>query len=78
MIKHYLGAINHTLLSIEALQRNNIEIAGLVYNGGDNFGNEYIINKKSGLSVIGKIAQEPILNKEVIKRYALEFKKNLN
>ena len=78
VIKHYLGAINHTLMSIEVLQRNKIEIAGLIYNGGDHFGNEYIINKKSGLPVIGRIAQEPILNKEVVKRYALEFKNNFD
>lgn len=31
--RHYLGSINHTLLSIEALQRRDISIAALVFNG---------------------------------------------
>lgn len=31
--KFYLGSINHTLSSIDALQRRNIPIAGIVFNG---------------------------------------------
>lgn len=31
--KTYLGSINHTLLSIDALQRRNIPIAGIFFNG---------------------------------------------
>lgn len=31
--RHYLGSINHTLLTVEALGRRNIEIRGIVFNG---------------------------------------------
>lgn len=31
--RHYLGSINHTLLSIEALRSRGIEIRGLIING---------------------------------------------
>jgi len=31
----YLGSINHTLASIDALQKRNIPIAGIVFNGND-------------------------------------------
>lgn len=31
--RNYLGSINHTLLSVEALQRRGIPIRGLVFNG---------------------------------------------
>ena len=31
--RHYLGSINHTLLSIEALHRRQIPIAAIVFNG---------------------------------------------
>jgi dethiobiotin synthetase len=31
--KHYLGSINHTLLSLYALQQRKIEVAGLIVNG---------------------------------------------
>ena len=77
VIKHYLGAINHSLLSIEILKKYNIKIAGLIFNGTDNYGNEAIINEKSNIPVIGKIAHEHIINKKVIYHYAQEFKKNL-
>jgi dethiobiotin synthetase len=31
--ENYLGSINHTLLTIEALQKKGIEILGIIYNG---------------------------------------------
>jgi dethiobiotin synthetase len=31
--RHYLGSINHTLLTVEALERRNIEVRGIVFNG---------------------------------------------
>jgi dethiobiotin synthetase len=31
----YLGSINHTLASIDALQKRNIPIAGIIFNGND-------------------------------------------
>ena len=29
--RHYLGSINHTLLTIEALKSRNISIAGIIF-----------------------------------------------
>ena len=40
---HYLGSINHTLLTIEALQNRNIKIAGIIFNGDENKATEEII-----------------------------------
>jgi len=31
--RHYLGSINHTLMTVEVLQHRNIEVKGLVFNG---------------------------------------------
>ena len=31
--RHYLGSINHTLLTIEALQNRKINIAGIIFSG---------------------------------------------
>jgi dethiobiotin synthetase len=77
VIKHYLGAINHSLLSIDVLTNNNIKIAGLIYNGTDDYGNEAIINEKSNIPVFGKIAYEETINNKVIKKYSQKFKRNL-
>lgn len=43
VVKHYLGSINHTLLSIEALQRRNIMIKALIFNGEPNESSEQVI-----------------------------------
>lgn len=41
--RHYLGSINHTLLSIEALKNRNIQIEMIVFNGIENSATESII-----------------------------------
>ena len=41
--RHYLGSINHTLLSIEALKSRNISIDKVVFNGDENNATESII-----------------------------------
>lgn len=43
VVKHYLGSINHTLLSIEALQRRNISVKALIFNGEPNESSEEVI-----------------------------------
>ena len=34
--RHYLGSINHTLLTIELLKSKGLEIAGIIFNGEEN------------------------------------------
>ncbi len=43
--RHYLGSINHTLLSIEALKNRRISIDYVVFNGDENSSTESIIKK---------------------------------
>lgn len=50
VVKHYLGSINYTLLTIEALKSNNIPIAGMVISGENDNDSEQIIEKISGIS----------------------------
>ena len=33
--RHYLGSINHTLLTLEALQRRGVRLRGIIFNGRD-------------------------------------------
>jgi dethiobiotin synthetase len=75
--RHYLGSINHTLLTIEALQNRRITIAGLVFNGGENKASEAIILNKTGINCIGRIAEEPYFDTNVIREYADLFRVNL-
>ncbi|WP_130733298.1 dethiobiotin synthase [Flavobacterium sp. J27] len=75
--RHYLGSINHTLLTIEALQNKRIEIAGIVFNGDANEATESIILSKTKLPCLGRIENEPYFDAAVIRYYATKFKENL-
>jgi dethiobiotin synthetase len=68
--RHYLGSINHTLLTIEALRNRKINIAGIIFNGNENKASEQIILHKTGIKFIGRIEQEPYFDQNVIKEYA--------
>ena len=73
----YLGSINHTLLSIEALQKRNIPIKGIIFNGTENKDTESVILEMSGIHFLGRIAEEKSFDKEVITNYANVFKPRL-
>jgi dethiobiotin synthetase len=75
--RHYLGSINHTLLTIEALQNRKIEIVGIIFSGEENKATESIILSKSAIKFIGRIEQEPYFDQNVIKDYADQFRENL-
>jgi dethiobiotin synthetase len=75
--RHYLGSINHTLLTIEALKSKNLNIAGIIFSGDENKSTEEIILKKTKINFIGRINQEPYFDKNVIREYADIFRKNL-
>lgn len=75
--RHYLGSINHTLLTIAALKDKKLDIAGIVFNGNENKATEEIILSKTGLKCIGRIEDEPYFDKNVIRDYADLFSDNL-
>jgi dethiobiotin synthetase len=75
--RHYLGSINHTLLTIEALQNRKIKIAGIIFSGEENKATESIILSKTGINCIGRIEHEPYFDQNVIKDYADQFRENL-
>lgn len=74
--RHYLGSINHTLLTVFALQQKGFNVS-LLFSGEEHPTTEAIIIKKTGANVIGRINEEKSFTKEVIKRYADLFKNNL-
>lgn len=75
--RHYLGSINHTLLTLEALQNRGIQPAGIIFNGNENKPTEDIILKKTNAPIIGRIFDEPYFDKNVIAEYADAFRDNL-
>lgn len=75
--RHYLGSINHTLLTISTLKTKGFDVS-LIYSGDEHKSTESIIEKMTGVSVIGRIEDEPYFDQNVIKAYAEIFKENLN
>lgn len=71
--RHYLGSINHTLLSIEALKSREIPIAGIIFNGAENKATERVILEQTGVRMLGRINEEPVVTKEVVLGYKMAF-----
>lgn len=74
---HYLGSINHTLLTFEALNSRNIKVAGIIFSGDENQATESIILQKTGANFIGRIENEPYFDQNVISYYADKFRDTL-
>lgn len=75
--RHYLGSINHTLLTIEALKRRNLNCIGIIFNGNENKSTEDIIHKMTGLPVLLRINEESEFSKEIVKTYAEKLRASL-
>lgn len=75
--RHYLGSINHTLLTIEALTNRKIIVAGIIFSGDENKATEEIILNKTRVKFIGRIDNEPYFDANVISYYADKFRENL-
>ena len=75
--RHYLGSINHTLLTIDKLKQAGKTIFGILFSGAEHPTTEAVISKMSGVKIIGRIDEEPYFDKMVVKEYADLLKENL-
>ena len=75
--RHYLGSINHTLLSFEALKSRNLKVSGIIFSGDENKATEEIILNKTKAKFIGRIDNEPYFDQNIIQYYADLFRENL-
>ncbi|WP_350286480.1 dethiobiotin synthase [uncultured Croceitalea sp.] len=74
--RHYLGSINHSLLTIRALQQNGFE-PFIIFSGDEHPTTESIILKKTGAKFLGRINEEKAFDRTMIKSYAATFKEAL-
>lgn len=75
--RHYLGSINHTLLTIEAIRNRGFEVSGIIFSGSENKPTESLILNKTKVKYIGRIDEEPYFDQNVIREYADLFRENL-
>ncbi|SDL67724.1 dethiobiotin synthase [Kriegella aquimaris] len=71
--RHYLGSINHSLLTINWLTGKGYDVS-VLFSGDANPHTENIILHKTGVSLIGRIDEEEIFDKETISKYADKFR----
>jgi dethiobiotin synthetase len=76
--RHYLGSINHTLLSVEAIKARGLELFGIIFVGKEHPTTESIIAKMSGIRVLGRMGEEPYIDEHVVSEYAEMFRDELN
>ncbi|MEQ6124301.1 dethiobiotin synthase [Pseudotenacibaculum sp. MALMAid0570] len=74
--RHYLGSINHTLLTVNALKEKGFDVS-IIFSGDEHPTTESIIEKMTQVSVLGRIDDEPYFDQNVIKEYATKFKEVL-
>lgn len=74
--RHYLGSINHTLLTINTLKERGFDVS-IIFSGDEHQPTEDIIKKMTQVPVIGRIEEEPYFDKNVIKEYAELFRASL-
>lgn len=62
-----LGTINHTLLTIEALQRREIPVRGIVFAGDDNPDTQRTIGEFGGAQILGRVPVMQHINAETLR-----------
>lgn len=74
--RHYLGSINHTLLTVNLLKEKGFDVS-IIFSGNEHQTTEDIIKKMTNVPIIGRIEEEPYFDKNVILEYAEEFRDKL-
>ncbi len=74
--KFYLGAYNHTLLSLEALERRGITIKGLFLNEGDNKDFRDFISRKCKVEFLGIIPKLASWNSDTLETMANQWREH--
>ena len=75
--RHYLGSINHSLLSVNELKSRGLQIAGILFIGEEHPTTESVIASYSGATIIGRIPEAPVVNKDMIATNAQMIKQAL-
>ncbi len=68
--RHYLGSINHTLLSLEALKNRNINVEIIVFVGDENTATESVILSHYPIQKVIRIPLAEEVNSEFVRNQA--------
>ncbi len=76
--RHYLGSLNHCLLTLEALKHRNVPLAGMIFNGEGDLETEAMLLQKANSHCLGRLAWEPELTQSRIEEIAHTWKSALH
>lgn len=68
--RHYLGSINHTLMSLESLKNRNIEVKALIFVGEENQATESAILKQFPIKHVHRIPESKAIDTIFISEQA--------
>ncbi len=74
VIQNYLGSINHSILTIDALKHRKNKILGGIFNGHPHPLSYKIILDYTGVKLLGKVGKENVISKDTILKYTEEFR----
>lgn len=69
VVNNYLGSINHTLLTVQALKHKKIPIVGIVFNGKSVKSSEDFILNYTELNCILRVKEEKLITPKTILKY---------
>ena len=75
---HYLGSINHTLLTLNSLQQRNVPIKGIVFVGEENLATESVIQSHFPRLKCHRVNKSSFLNEAFLSEEILRWKLNEN
>lgn len=70
VINHYLGSLNHSLLTLEVIRNQNLPMAGLIFNGTDFQQAEPIILSRAHAPVLARIPKINSLSSNFVEEMA--------
>src|SRR5882762_1910720 len=77
IVRHYLGSINHTLMSIDILKRRAINLIGLIVSGNPNPASQSFISAYSPLPILAQLPELPVINAASVKEAADTYRRSL-
>ena len=72
--RHYLGSLNHCLLTVEAMRARNLPILGMIFNGEGNLETENMLLKRVGARCLARLPWQKELAAETVQMIAEQWR----
>jgi dethiobiotin synthetase len=72
--RHYLGSINHTMLSLEILEKYGIKVKALIWVGNENKGTERVILNRFEIENVHRVEETNLVNKSFVVKESTKLK----